>query len=332
LSMNNNTKAGLFFLLGFLLLLFVFEFVSDLPFIENKKEFKTFFKSVDELNVGNPVKFSGVEVGKITKIRIDKDKIEVLLKVDKDVPVKTDSKATIRLTSLLGTSYLNLSFGSAESELALEGATLESEEPTDINEILSNVQDTISSISSTFETFDVFGENKEEVSALIKNLNTVVKNLSEGKGTLGKLITDDKLYDDATGTFANVREITSSIKSGKGTLGKLLTDESLYNETKTAMTNLGEFTKNISLEGGTLGKLLNDDTLYNEATEAATNLNAILKKINDGQGTLGLLVNDDSLYLDAKDTLQKVDKGVDTVEDLAPLGIVGTVFGVVRFF
>ncbi len=115
-------------------------------------------------------------------------------------------------------------------------------------------------------------------------------------------------------------------------MGKLLNDESLYNETREAMINLGNFAKNISLEGGTLGKLLNDDTLYDEATEAAINLNSILKKINSGEGTLGKLVNDDSLYLDAKDTLQKVDKGVDTVEDLAPLGIVGTVFGVVRFF
>ena len=330
--MNNNTRAGLFFLLGFLLLLFVFEFVGDLPFFDSSKQYRAYFKNVSELRVGNPVKFSGVEIGKINGIRIDKNKIEVSMKVNEDVPVKTDSMATIRLTSLLGTSYINLSFGSPESQLALAGSTLLSDEPADINEILSNVQNTISSISSTFETFDIFGENKEDVSSLIKNLNTVVKNLSEGKGTLGKLINDDTLYNDATSTFANINDITSSLKSGKGTMGKLLTDESLYNETKVAMTNLGEFTKNISLEGGSLGKLLNDDTLYNEATEAATNLNSILKKVNNGEGTLGKLVNDDSLYLDAKDTLQKVDKGVDTVEDLAPLGIVGTVFGVVRFF
>lgn len=330
--MNNNAKAGLFFLLGFLLLLFVFEFVGDFPFFDNKNEYTTYFKNISELQEGNPVKFSGVEVGKVTSIKIDKNQIAVSMKVNKDVPVKKDSVATIRLTSLLGTSYVNLTFGSPESVAAGSGAILQSDEPADINEILVSVQETISSISSTFETFDIFGENKEDVSSLIKNLNTVVKNLSEGKGTLGKLINDDTLYNDASSTFANVRDITGTIKSGEGTLGKLLTDESLYNETRTAMTNLGEFTKNISLEGGTLGKLLNDDTLYNEATEAATTLNTILKKINNGEGTMGKLINDDTLYIDALDTLQKVDKSVDTVEDLAPLGIVGTVFGVVRFF
>jgi phospholipid/cholesterol/gamma-HCH transport system substrate-binding protein len=57
-----------------------------------------------------------------------------------------------------------------------------------------------------------------------------------------------------------------------------------------------------------------------------------LKKINSGQGTLGKLVNDDSLYFDAQNTLKKVDKGVDTAVDLAPLGIIGTSIGVITLF
>ena len=58
----------------------------------------------------------------------------------------------------------------------------------------------------------------------------------------------------------------------------------------------------------------------------------MLKKINDGQGTIGKLVNDDSLYIDAKDTLKKVDRSIDMVEDLAPLGIISTAFGIVTLF
>jgi phospholipid/cholesterol/gamma-HCH transport system substrate-binding protein len=330
--MENSAKAGLFILFGFLLLLFVFEFVGELSFLEKRNHFKTNFQSIGELREGNPVKFSGVEVGRIKDISIKDNKIEVAIKVDEKVPVKKDTVASIRLTSLLGTSYINLSFGSPESGLASSGDVLLSEEPSDINELIADVQNTVNSISNTFETFDIFGENKEDVSKLIKNLSVVVTDISEGKGTLGKLVKDESLYNDATKTFANINEITSSIKSGQGTLGKLVTDDTLYIETRSAMTNLSKFTENISLEGGSLGKLLNDDTLYNEATEAAKNLNSILKKINNGEGTLGKLVNDDSLYLDAQETLQKVDKGVDTVEDLAPLGIVGTVFGVVTFF
>ncbi len=122
------------------------------------------------------------------------------------------------------------------------------------------------------------------------------------------------------------------MKEGKGTIGKLLNDESLYDDAKVALTNLGQLTKKLNADGGTIGKLLNDDTLYNEATGAATNLNEILEKVNSGQGTLGQLVNDDSLYRDAKDTLLKVDKSIDTLDDLAPLGVLGAALGVVTLF
>ncbi len=121
-------------------------------------------------------------------------------------------------------------------------------------------------------------------------------------------------------------------KKVRGTLGKLLNDESLYNDAKFALTNLGQLSKKLNTAKGTIGKLINDDTLYNEATSAATNLNSILEKINSGQGTLGQLVNDDSLYKDAKDTLLKVDKSIDTLDDLAPLGVLGTALGVVTLF
>ncbi len=61
-------------------------------------------------------------------------------------------------------------------------------------------------------------------------------------------------------------------------------------------------------------------------------MNEILEKINTGKGTLGQLVNDDKLYRDAQDTLLKVDKSIDTLDDLAPLGVFGTALGVVTLF
>jgi len=61
-------------------------------------------------------------------------------------------------------------------------------------------------------------------------------------------------------------------------------------------------------------------------------MNSILQKVNKGEGTLGKLVNDDSLYYDAKSAVRKVEKGVDTQSDLAPLNVIGTAFGVITLF
>ena len=122
------------------------------------------------------------------------------------------------------------------------------------------------------------------------------------------------------------------LAEGKGTLGKLIKDDTLYNETTVAMKNIKNISAKLSESKGTFGKLMNDDTLYVEATEAATNLNEVLRKVNDGQGTLGMLVNDDTLYYDTKNVVLKVEKGVDTLEDLAPLGTLGAIFGVLTLF
>ena len=81
-----------------------------------------------------------------------------------------------------------------------------------------------------------------------------------------------------------------------------------------------------------LNKMQPGEILYVEATEAATNLNDVLRKVNDGQGTLGMLVNDDTLYYDTKNAVLKVEKGIDTLEDLAPLGTLGAIFGVLTLF
>ena len=330
--MNKHVKVGIFFLVGLLILLAVFDFLGDIPFFGSEYRLKTYFQSIDELRVGNPVKLEGYEIGRISKIRIADRKIEVEMKVAKDSGVKTDSVATIKLTSLLGTSYINLSFGSPDSPLAVDGAVLPSEEPTDINEILVKVDSAVSSIESAVGAFDVFGENKEQLTDIVTNLNSVLEGLANGEGTFGKLLKDEELYDETKAALSNVNDITASLKAGKGTLGKLLVDDSLYNETKTAFTNLGNMAEKLNTSEGTIGKLLNDDTLYKEATGAATNLNQILEKINSGKGTLGQLVNDDKLYRDAQDTLLKVDKSIDTLDDLAPLGVFGTALGVVTLF
>jgi phospholipid/cholesterol/gamma-HCH transport system substrate-binding protein len=324
--MKTEVKVGIFFFLGLVILLIIFEFITDIPLFTKEYSFKTYFKSVGELKEGNPVKLSGVEVGKISKIKLADRRIEVRLKVKKGTPIKNDSLATIKLTSLLGTSYINLTFGSPESPLAEPGSVLQSEEPADMSEILAKVESTVSSIES------VFSQNSEKIGSILNSLDTVLGGAARGEGTLGKLIKDDSLYNEARDTLANLNDISKDINQGRGTLGKLVKDESLYNETRETMANLGQLTRRLNNAEGTFGKLLKDDTLYDQATEAATSLNSILKKIDKGEGTIGKLVSDDSLYFDAKSAVKKVEKAIDTQEDLAPLTTIGTAFGIFAVF
>ena len=296
--MKNEYRVGLFFMVGIVVLVFVMDFLGDIPFFSNNKTVYTYFDSLGELRQGNPVKMEGLIIGKVSSIKLEDRQLKVSMDVKKDAPVKADSIASIQVASLLGTSYVNLTFGSEDTPLYDGDSPLASIDPTNLNKILAKLGSAIGSLDSALGAFSGFGDNEDGLNNIVTNLDTVLEDLAEGKGTLGKLIKDDTLYNETTVAMKNIKNISAKLSDSKGTFGKLM----------------------------------NDDTLYVEATEAATNMNEILKKVNDGQGTLGKLVNDDTLYYDTKNVVLKVEKGVDTLEDLAPLGTLGAIFGVLTLF
>ena len=77
---------------------------------------------------------------------------------------------------------------------------------------------------------------------MLTQMNTIVQDVGKGKGTLGKLVKDDTLYNDAKDVVANLKSVSSDIEQGKGTLGKLVKDDSLYMEAKDTMKNVNQFT------------------------------------------------------------------------------------------
>jgi phospholipid/cholesterol/gamma-HCH transport system substrate-binding protein len=142
-----------------------------------------------------------------------------------------------------------------------------------------------------------------------------------------------------------VQNITGNVADGKGTVGTLINDRTLYNEALTLVTNANgvavdakaaladaqgaladarKLVAGLEKGEGSVGKLLKDDTLAKELTVASTNLREILQKINGGQGTVGKLVNDDSFLKNIKMTLQKVDKATEGLEDTGPMSVLGT--------
>jgi len=297
--MRMEVKVGIFFIVSLVIFFVIVEFLSGIPLLEKEYSLKTYFESIGELTGDSVVKLNGVEIGTVSSIKIVDGKIEVSMNIEQGSPVKKDSVATIKLTSPVGTAYLNLTFGSPETPIASPGSVLPSEESTDLSDVIVEAKGTLTNINETFNS--MFKETKE----------TLV---------------------EARGALASINEISTSIKQGNGTLGKLVKDESLYNQTKETMTKLDQIADRLNSDKGTFGKFLNDETFYNKATEATTRLNSILEKVDKGEGTLGKLISDDSLYFDTQNAVKKVEKGVDTQEDLAPLSTLGEVFGILTIF
>jgi phospholipid/cholesterol/gamma-HCH transport system substrate-binding protein len=78
-----------------------------------------FTESVSGLTVGDPVKFHGVEVGNVKTLAIDEAdprRVTVDVALRKDTPVKTDTKATLKLKGITGVIFIELTGGAADAK------------------------------------------------------------------------------------------------------------------------------------------------------------------------------------------------------------------------
>ena len=81
-----------------------------------------FAESVSGLAVGDPVKFHGVDVGTVKAITLDPTDprlVQVDVRLGKDTPVKTDTKATLKLKGITGVVFIELDGGSPDAPTLL---------------------------------------------------------------------------------------------------------------------------------------------------------------------------------------------------------------------
>lgn len=315
-----ETRLGLFFALAFVAAVIVFEMVGGLDVFKRGYQVRARFNNVQELKVGDPVRMAGVDVGRVERIDFADTKVEVVMKVQDRAKVRTDSKASIRFVGLMGQNYVSIDFGTPTAPPAEPNTLLESIEQPDLSTILAKIDNVATGVEGLTRSFggdtinnllgpftDFLKENNPRLTAILGNLQTISTEIAQGRGTVGRLINDDQLYNLAVGAVTNLN--------------------STADELKLTITQARGIVDQINQGQGTLGRLAKDDSLFRESTNAMTNLREIFEKINRGQGSAGKLVNDETLYKNARMTLQKVDKATEGLEDQGPLSVLGIAVG-----
>ena len=319
-----ETKLGVFFVLTLFAALFVLEMAGVADFFKPGYKIYADFQTAQELKKGDLVKMAGVEIGRVDDIGFANDKVRVTLKIRKaDAGVRTDSKATIKFTGLMGQNFVSLDFGSATAPRAVEGAILSTKEQPDMSAIMAKLDGVAGDIQGLAKGFspdnlaplfgpitDFMKQNSTNLSEILANTRAVTEQVSNGRGSVGKLLYDETLYNTALSAVVGLQAGTAELKS-------------TVLEARGMMTNANSIITQINEGKGTLGRLAKDEKLYVEMTLAMTNAREILEKVNRGQGTIGKIVNDESLYKNVKVSLQKLDKATESLEDQGPLSILG---------
>lgn len=245
---------------------------------------------------GGAVRLNGILIGQIHKIalsgarepgRIVRFDLEVREDMLKSIPV--DSTATLGAENVLGTKFINIKQGNSPQHIQ-DGGTLIAREDRDFLEIVQSAQPILESVQIT-----------------LKRIDAIVGQVELGKGSIGKMLSDDTLYNRLNDILGDAQKITSFIASGKGTVGKLLYDEAMYNDVRTTVAHLDSIVQELQAGQGTAGKFLKDPKLYDDATKTIGDLRKLLAGINAGEGTAGKLLKSDELHNQILGTLKKVD-------------------------
>jgi phospholipid/cholesterol/gamma-HCH transport system substrate-binding protein len=84
---------------------------------------------------------------------------------------------------------------------------------------------------------------------LLTNANQVVTDARNGQGTVGKLLTDNTLYNEATGSLTNLHSILLKINQGQGTVGQLINDDTFLKDAKLSLQKLDKATESLEDTG-----------------------------------------------------------------------------------
>ncbi len=263
----------------------IFSVMGSRGFFWQRYSLKTRFPNVAGLKPGSPVRVAGVEVGSVDDVELDGGEVDVVFEVNKSVRsrITSDSRAVLGSVSLLGLSSVDITAATTGAPIAEWGYV------------------------PSGKTAPALSDVTTEASEGIDQLTGLIKDMRAGKGTVGKLMTQDALYNELQQFVSAAGDVTRTIRSGRGSVGKFINDPKIANALEGSLTNLETLTRRINAGEGSLGKLLNDDTFARSLTGATDNLRTLTDHLNSGEGTAGKLITDPALYNQLKSLADRLD-------------------------
>ena len=302
-----------------LLAVLIFLITGQTTMFENKSTLVTFMDDSAALTEGSAVRLNGILVGKVAKISLSGSNsprriVRVDLKIgDAWFPsIPVDSQASIAAENVLGSKFINIKKGKS-AQTVKAGAEIESLDTREFDEVVQQGYSLLGSLQGIIKKVDaivgqvevgkgsigkllVDEEIYNKLLSIVNEADTITKALNRGEGTVGKLLKDDKLYGDVRGSLARIDAVVQGLQDGQGTAGKLLKDPALYDDMRGTIKDVRTILAGIERGEGSAGKLLKSTDLHDKIAATIVKIDTMLERVNQGQGTLGQLLVNQQLY------------------------------------
>ena len=306
---TGNRRAvvvGIFIFLGLAIFIWtVLTLGSQKKTFANSIMIKSFFENVNGLQQGNNVWFSGVKVGTIKKVNlIGNGRVEVDVNIDdQSLPfIRKNAKARLSTDGLIGNKIIEIYGGTSKAAQIEEG------------DILNNDK-----LLSTDEMMNTLSKNNDNLLAITANFKILSSQLVAGKGSIGKLLTDE--------TFANeLDNVVITLKNASTNLEKLSANASAYTA---KLNNKGTLANDLVTDTVVFSKLRTTvsqlQKVADQSKEIMGNLDSATNTLNKGlknkNAPAGMFLSDEKTAAGVKNTLQnlqsaskKLDEDLEAVQ------------------
>jgi phospholipid/cholesterol/gamma-HCH transport system substrate-binding protein len=317
-----QVRVGIFVLITIAVLIFlVLNASGDINPFSKKLHLRARFVDANGLREGSEVRLAGVRVGKVERIVLlepspvpDAPRVEAQMTIDGTIDgrpanerIRSDSEAQQGSPSLLGNEMLiNITPGTAVGQPVQDGAILTSSSSNTVNDFATSGTDLA-----------------QRLSKLSDEISGIVQEVKQGEGTVGRLFTDEALYNNLNATIRETEDVMKEVRSGRGSAGRFINDPALYNNANEIALQMRGIAQDLRAGRGTAGKLLTDDEFYTRINRTADRLdksvdqiNLVIADINAGRGTLGKLIRDEQIYNDARAAIARFNTTAERIDNL----------------
>ncbi|WP_084531675.1 MCE family protein [Nocardia miyunensis] len=205
-------------------------------------EYQADFAQAAGVEAGNAVTLAGIEVGTVTGTRLATDHVVVTMKLRHGLPLGTGTHAAIKLTTLLGSRYVELQPAGAGhlagNRIPLAGTQV----PYDLQSALQDATTTFGSIDADriAQTMTALSDQLQGTPAAIPQVLTNMRSLAtiiaDRRNQIGALLTST---DQVTTTLRNQQgELGAMIGQGRNVLQQIISRQHAIERLLSATTTL----------------------------------------------------------------------------------------------
>lgn len=291
-----NIRLGLFVIIGTLCLVMALYFIgNNQNLFGSKFNVHAVFKNVSGLQKGNNIRFSGINIGTVKRITMISDTsvvVSFILREEMNQFIRSNAVASLGTDGLLGNRIINIIPGRGNDRLIRDGDTLQ---------VYSGIDED--------EMFSLLEKTNYNVAVITNSLVDILRDVQDGKGTVGRLFSDSMLTQQINETVRNLNasshraisildaldENVARVNAGQGTVGMLLNDTTLASRIYQIFDELQASTQNIE--------------------EISVAVGQMLTQVKEGPGLTGSIMNDSTMVYSLEESLENIRQGTESFSE-----------------